>query len=334
MGEISSNITISDIAEALNISKTTVSRAISGKGRIGNETRTKVLKFIEENNYVPNPMAKGLAQSRTYNICWVMPADSIAAELPFFQRCMMGVAEVTGGFNYDILLSLVYEDNISQLERIITNKKVDGAILGRTLVNDLSVDFLKKSNIPFVVIGSTEVKGVTQVDNDHIRACKELTAILVMKGASKIALIGGSLNHIVNRTRLEGYKQGLSEQGIKPNDKLIYVGNEDSGSLERAVDDALRNGAECLLCMDDGICVNVLSKLKKDGIDVPGRIKVASFYNSAVLENNQPAITTLSYDPKELGAIACKVLYDKINGNEVPERTLLNYEVLLKNSTQ
>ena len=331
---VSNNLTIGDIADALNISKTTVSRAISGKGRIGSETREKVLKYIEENNYVPNPMAKGLAQSKTYNICWIIPADSAATELPFFQRCMMGVADVAGGFNYDILISMVYEDNINQLERIITNKKVDGAILGRTLVDDLSVEYLKKSGVPFVVIGSTEIKNVIQVDNDHIKACKELTSILVMKGIKKISLIGGSLNHVVNRTRRDGFILGMKEQGVKPDEKLMYLGSDDALSVERAVDDALRNGAECLVCMDDGICANALAKLKKDGIDVPGDVKVASFYNSAVLENNQPAITTLSYDPKELGATACKVLFDEIEGNPVKNKQLLSYDVLLKGSTQ
>ncbi|MBQ9232874.1 MAG: LacI family DNA-binding transcriptional regulator [Lachnospiraceae bacterium] len=334
MAVAGNNLTITDIADALNISKTTVSRAISGKGRIGSDTREKVLKYIDDNNYVPNPMAKGLAQSKTYNICWVTPADSVATELPFFQRCMMGIADVTGGYNYDILVSMVYEDNINQLKRIITNKKVDGAILGRTLVNDLSVEFLKKSEIPFVVIGSTEIKNITQVDNDHIRACKELTSILVMKGVKKIAIIGGSLNHVVNRTRRDGFLLGLKEQGVKPDEELIYVGSDDSISVERAVDDALRNGAECLVCMDDGICANVLAKLKKDGVEIPSDIKVASFYNSVVLENNQPAITTLSYDPKELGATACKVLFDKIAGKTVQNKLLLSYDVLLKGSTQ
>lgn len=68
--------TIADIARELGVSKTTVSRAISGKGRIGSGTRDRVLSFIEKNNYRPNPLAKGLANSRTYNICWAMPGDS------------------------------------------------------------------------------------------------------------------------------------------------------------------------------------------------------------------------------------------------------------------
>ena len=65
------NITIADVAEALGVSKTTVSRAISGKGRIGRETRERVLAYIEEHDYKPNVIAKGLAQSKTYNICVV-----------------------------------------------------------------------------------------------------------------------------------------------------------------------------------------------------------------------------------------------------------------------
>ena len=69
------NLTINDIAEELGVSKTTVSRAISGKGRIGAETRKKVLAYIEEHNYRPNVIAKGLAQNKTYNLGLALPGD-------------------------------------------------------------------------------------------------------------------------------------------------------------------------------------------------------------------------------------------------------------------
>ena len=140
-------VTIADIAEALDISKTTVSRAISGKGRIGEETRARVLAYIEQCNYRPNPLAKGLAQLKTYNIGWVMPGDSDVTDLPFFQRCMTGISEVAATHDYDILLSMVYEKDMSQLERIVCNRKIDGLILGRTLVHDERVAFLKKMNV-------------------------------------------------------------------------------------------------------------------------------------------------------------------------------------------
>ena len=69
------NLTIGDIAQALGVSKTTVSRAISGKGRIGEETRGKVLDYIEAHHYRPNVVAKGLAQNKTYNLGLVLPGD-------------------------------------------------------------------------------------------------------------------------------------------------------------------------------------------------------------------------------------------------------------------
>ena len=100
------NLTIADVAEALGVSKTTVSRAISGKGRIGVATRDRVLKYIEEHDYKPNVIAKGLAQSKTYNLCVVMPADYAVVDLTFFQECLLGIQEIAGIMEYDILLSI------------------------------------------------------------------------------------------------------------------------------------------------------------------------------------------------------------------------------------
>ncbi len=327
-------ITISDVAEALNISKTTVSRAISGKGRIGAQTRERVLRYIDEHNYKPNPIAKGLANSRTYNICWVMPADYVASDLPFFQRCLVGISEISLKEDYDILTTFAYSDNASPLIRIVTNRKVDGVILSRTLTNDPNIRLLKEHSLPFVVIGSTEEDDVVQIDNDHIRACCELTSILAMKGVRRMALIGGSMRHVVNQTRYKGFQKGLSEQGIREDKRLVRLDLEDEKAIERATDDVLSLGAECIICMDDGICRSVLGKLKRDEIDIPGRVKLASFYNSMLLENNQPAITALSYDPKELGGVAAKTLFSIIRGENVEGKVLLGYDVLLKASTQ
>ncbi len=328
------NQTIGDIADALGVSKTTVSRAISGKGRIGEETRNKILEYIDEVNYKPNPMAKGLADQRTYNIGWVIPGDTIATDLPFFQRCMMGVSEVTMSENYDILISIVYDDNIAQLKRIVENKKVDGLIIGRTLVDDISIKYLKKSNIPFVVIGSTYEKNVIQIDNDHVSACKEMTSILLMKGIKKLALIGGSTSHVVNISRQKGFEDALKEYGLKLDQDMLLLNNETDDDIERSVDTAISLGAECLVCMDDRICYTALLKLHRDNIIIPDKIKIASFYNSDLLANNQPAVTALQYDPKELGNFACRKLFKVIEGEKVEERSLLSYEVMLKGSTQ
>ena len=85
---IKKSVTIHDVAKDLGVSPSTVSRAISGKGRIGNETRERILNYIEEHNYHPNAAAQSLANSRTGNIAMVLPEVKTLAEMPFFQHCM------------------------------------------------------------------------------------------------------------------------------------------------------------------------------------------------------------------------------------------------------
>ncbi len=327
-------ITIDDIARELGVSKTTVSRAISGKGRIGKETVERVNEYIRKYNYKPNVIAKGLAQSKTYNIGMIMPGDYELVDLPFFQKCLMGVCEVASAMDYDVVVSMVSGNDMSQLERVMDNHKVDGFILSRTLVEDTSASLLMERGFPFVTIGTTTEKNIVQVDNDHRGACKELTSILLAKGIERIALIGGNRNHVVTQKRLKGYMDAYEEQKKQPDRKLIYMDAENRIRIEQIVDDLLPQNADCILCMDDSICAHVLLKLKKEKIQVPQDIKVASFYNSSILENNTPSVTSLQFDVLELGRVACRTLIDMIDGKEAENKKLLGYEVSLKESTK
>ena len=332
--KISKKITIDDVAEALGVSKTTVSRAISGKGRIGIETKERVLEYIKEHNYKPNVIAKGLAQSRTYNIGIVMPEDYNLIDLPFFQACLMGVCNMASGMDYDVLISVVSENDISQLERIIANNKVDGVILTRTFVKDIAVEYLKEKKIPFVTVGSTTDDEVIQVDNNQLEACKELTSLLLMLGMKRIALIGGKDTHIVTKNRLQGYLDAYESKDLPVNNELIYMNSYNRTLIEKSVEDIIQREVDCIICMDDMICEYVLRKLKKEQIAVPKDIKVASFYNSALLEHNRPSITSLQFDILKLGSRACKTLIDCIEGREIKKKQLLEYEIVLKESTK
>ncbi len=332
--EESRNLTIADVAEALGVSKTTVSRAISGKGRIGIATRDRVLKYIEEHDYKPNVIAKSLAQSKTYNLCVVMPGDYAVVDLTFFQECLLGIQKIAGLMEYDILLSICKNDDIASLERIVTNRKVDGVILMRTFVEDKSIEYLQTKNIPFVTIGSSNYKDVVQVDHNHRSACKELTSIILMKGMKRIALIGGDESHVVTQKRLRGFREAYEKMNEHVDPTLLYLNLDNNIVIDRTVEEVLERKADCILCMDDAICSRVLKKLREKHITVPKEIRVASFYNSMVLDNNVPSITSLEFDSKELGMVACKTLLDQIEGIEVEMRTLLPYEVVLKESTK
>lgn len=327
------NLTIDDIARALGVSKTTVSRAMSGKGRIGEQTRRKVLDYAEKHHYSPNVIAKGLAQHKTFNLGMVLPGDYNIAELPFFQNCMLGISRMASAEGYDVLITMVTENDITQLERAVINRKIDGAILTRTLVNDAPMRYLKKNGVPFVAVGSTDDREVVQVDNDHRNACKELTGRLLAQGIKKIALIGGNESYVVTGNRLQGFEDAFNEYKNWDGTRKIVLNVNDVGRVDQIVEELLHEQTECIVSMDDFLCGCVLNALQQRQIAVPERIQAASFYDSTMLTNYLPAVTSIRFDVEELGRKACELLLRMLNEEEVEQSTLLGYKVRMREST-
>lgn len=328
------NLTINDIAEELGVSKTTVSRAISGKGRIGAETRKKVLAYIEEHNYRPNVIAKGLAQNKTYNLGLALPGDYNIVELPFFQNCMIGICKMASDADYDVLISMVTAQDISQLERAVTNHKIDGVILTRTLTEDAPMKYLKENGVPFVAIGSTNDDTVIQIDNDHRSACRELTCKLLEKGIKKIALIGGDESYVVTGTRLQGFEDAFSKETNWNGSKEVFLNVGDNRQVEQIVEKLLAENIECIVTMDDFLCSCVLNCLQQKGVSVPGQVQVVSFYDSTFLANNMPSITSIRFDVEKLGKKACEIFLKVLEGEAVEQRTLLGYDIRMRKSTR
>ncbi len=334
--KLSSNkkMTIGDIAKELGLSKTTVSRAISGKGRVSEDTRRRVLAYIELHDYRPNVIARGLASSKTYNIAVVLPADSNVVETPFFQGCLMGICEVAASRDYDVVVTTIVANDISLLERIISNRKVDGVILTRLYLRDLSVEYLKKQQIPFLVIGTSGDDDVIQVDNAHAMGCQEMTSLLLSKGIKSIALLVGNQEYVVNQNRRQGFINGCEKQGLPSESAKIYENVNTKALIETIVEELIKEKTECIVCADDLLCSRVISVLDERGYTVPDDIKIASFYNSTLLESHHPSISTIKIDVKELGRMAGRKLIDMLQGVEVESKTLSSHEIVLKKSTQ
>lgn len=328
-------MTIHDVARELGVSPSTVSRAISGKGRIGSETRDRILAYIQENNYHPNAAAQSLAQSRTYNIALVLPEIKTLAEMPFFQTCMYAVGETAQLSGYDMIVINGNGTDTTSIKRLLLNRKVDGVILSRTYRNDVYSKLLEEAGIPFVTIGQLEEGNAVQVDHDHREACKELTNLLIAKGNKQIAYLGASMEQMVNRIRFEGYKNALVESSLGYSEELVYRNLDVKKQVELAVETILWKGqADCILCQDDVICDVVVHKLEEKGIAVPGQMHVASCHYSRLLENYPLGITSIKFDNEELGRNACNTLISLIEGRRVPSLMLLDYELRLKESTK
>ena len=327
-------MTIDDIARELNISKTTVSRALSGKGRISDSTRNRVMEYANVVNYKPSAIAKSLATSRTMNIGFVMPDEADIVDMPFFQTCMWGITNMAARKDYDVFISTVNSSDITAVIRLVENHKVDGLLLGRTYTDDIAIKYLISEKLPFVTIGSTDIRGVVQVDNNDRGGCSDLTSLLLLKGLKKLALVGGDSTYVVNNNRLQGFLEGHDRAGVTPRDNLIRMNVSGAYMLEKTVKELLAQRVDCIIGMDDSICNSILTVLVNEGVRIPEDIKVASFFNTSMLDHNQPSITSLKYDVSRLGMTACETLLDLIDGRETRQITLMDFEVSIKESTR
>lgn len=327
-------ITISDVADALQVSKTTVSRAISGKGRISDQTRKRVLAYIQKMDYQPSVIAKGLAEQKTYNLGMVIPGDCNLVDMPFFQNSMQGVCQKALTQDYDVMLAMTIGEDDSSLTRMIANHKIDGVILSRSVVEDKAVSLLKEKNIPFILMGSSEDREILQVDNNHEAACSQMIMGLLDSGIDKIGLIGGDNSFMVSKARMQGYRNAYAMRRRTVTEAWICENCTTTQKMEAAVFHLLQKGVECIVGMDDMICLQVLKVLEREQIQVPDRMKVASFYDSTLLSRHEPSISSLLFDDRILGEVTCAVLLDYIQGKEVQARTLLGYEIAYRKSTK
>lgn len=325
--------TLEDIAKELGVSKTTVSRAISGKGRIGRETRERVLAFIKEHEYQPNVVAKALAQRKTFNIGLVMPLDYAATEFPFFKDCMNGICKMASKYNYDIIISMCDGENIEPIKRLVANRKVDGMILSRAIENSSAQDYFKESDMPYVVIGPSFNDNSINVDNDNESAAEDLTLLMCQNNIDKIALFGGKKSYKVTESRYRGVEKACEKLGKSMKEVLYVPDLKDEMTVKKAVDMALENKVDGIICMDDYITNLTYNWLKIYNIKIPDRIRIASLYDSHQLESHEPGITSVRFDTVRLGENACMKLL-KVLKEDVEEETVQSeYRIIIREST-
>jgi len=325
--------TLDKIAKELGLSKTTVSRAISGKGRISEETREKVNAFIKEINYRPSAVARSLAASRTFNVGLVFPADSALGEMPYFQTLMTGVCDRAMEYEYDVLIILADNDGISALKHAVRNKKIDAVMVSRCEQDSKVINFLKDAAIPYIVVGDPMEPGVPFIDHDNEGAATRMIETLIDKGITRMALIGGGENINVTHSRLAGFRQGFINRGMKADENQIYLNMHKSDRMDKVLKTAIAEGAECIVCMDDMLCNSVLNCLHNDGLSVPEDIKLCSFYDSNLLSTSKPSITSLYFDAKKLGAEGLSMLMRNLDGEDVTNLTLSDFNIQMRDST-
>ena len=250
-------MTIEQVADALGVSKTTVSRALSGKGRISEETRTKVYAYMGR-TCSGACFCTERRKTAHQQYCHGRTAAVYCAGSALLRKCMGGICTMADQRGYDLMLCYASNTEYSQLQRQLANHKVDGVILTYAMADDPCIELLRQYKTPFVLIGRSEDKTIPQADNDQVAAACEMTRILLQLGAKRIALLVGSTIYAVNTDRIRGYLRGFAEFGVPVDQRLVHSGVESAGQTLDALEAALEQKADCILCGDDEIAFEVM----------------------------------------------------------------------------
>ncbi len=324
-------MTITEIAKELGVSATTVSRALSGKGRIGEETRNRVVRFIREQELRKEQRD---TVTRTGNLGVVLPADVYISNEPYFQECILGICEMASIMDYDVVIATATTNDISGIRALVEKKKVDGIILTRSLEDDKAVRYLKEQDFLIGLTGASEYDDIIQVDVDNEEASETLTSFLIGEGYCKFAFVTETFDYIVNKSRYRGFCSALQKNGLDKSKQVFYTNFLSMDAGDAVINDIIAQKIECIICGDDVICTKIMSNLQAEGYRIPKDIAVASLYNSANLNCFTPTVTAVNISAKKIGNAICKQLIHCLMGKEYQDKTKMDYEILVRKSTK
>ena len=334
MKRLENKVNLSKIANDLGVSVSTVSRALSGGGRISESTRQKVQDYLEERHLIPNVRKHEYSYIKKNIIAITMPGAEEDNLIPYFKNLLSSVYDYFSARDYQILVLKTGCDDVKDLEEAILEHAMDGVIVSKVIDCGNEIELLKEHGVPFVVIGRTEDEKIAHIEVNEEKACFDLTNTLMKMGYRKMAVFGVDKDKIENKKKIEGMKKACRENQHVLNSKNIFFGLKSDAAIEIAVEKALKEKVECILCVDETICLKTLCVMYKMLVKIPEDICIASLCNSPVLDEWCPPVTCISYDVHKMGKEAGKLLHAILSEKKEVKNVVLDYEIELKGSTK
>ena len=325
-------ITLEKIAKELGVSKSTVSRALSGKGRIGEATRLKIQAYAREQG-IWREKEPGTGPARTENIAVVIPVDAYSTNVPFFQECLLGISEMATMLQYNASITIGSPYDISNVRRLGEKRQADGIVLLRDLEHDRLLQYLTEQHFPAALSGTCDYEEIIQVDIDNEAAANSLVSLLIGQGYRRFAMLFGEMSYRVNQKRCQGCYDALDKYGLSKAHQLCYPDFDNTELLSSIISDMFAGKVECIVCGDDVICTRVMSALQAEGYRIPRDISIASLYNSMNLNCFSPAVTAVNVSARQVGNVVGRQLINRLRGEAYSAVTNLGYEMLLRKST-
>lgn len=317
-------VTIKDIAKILNVSPSTVSRALKDHPDISERTRVAVQELAEKMNYRPNKLARSLRQKRSNIIGVIIPQITHH----FFSSVISGIEDMAYQKDFNVIISQSNESFEREMNNTYTllQSQVDGMLISRTKE---TMDYKHFEN---VIDGDIPVvffdRICPEIDTDNVviddrGAAFEATEHLITIGCKRIAHFRGPKNLEISEKRLAGYFEALKKHEIPIYDSLIIESdNLETAEIEmqKLIDeDNLPDG---IFAVNDFTAIGAMKTLKKNGKKIPEDVAIVGFTNNVISEIVEPQLSTIEQNGYQIGYRATEILIEKITSTKkIPSRT-------------
>ncbi|MCD5406223.1 MAG: LacI family transcriptional regulator [Desulfotomaculum sp.] len=329
-------VTIVDIAKKAGVSKSTVSRVLSGKGSCKQVTKDKVLVTAKELNYRPNRLAQAMITKKTGIIGLIIYRKHMPVIAhPFYGPILDVIATETKKADYSLLMMADNEVGFCPSDCFF-QYRVDGLILLSRVPAEL-VGEIQQAGRPFVLINNTAIiEDANYIVNDDYLGAYDATMYLLNKGYRKIAYISGPLEHRSYRLRWQGFQDALTYKGHEIQPHHHYIGDLGLETGMAGVYHFLQKDSrpDAIFASNDMMAIGALKILHSLQINVPEDLAVMGFDDIEFAKWMTPALTTVRVDKKAMGRVAVKKLLDILNGKTVKnDRVVLAPKIIFRQST-
>jgi LacI family transcriptional regulator len=310
--------TIKDIAKALGVSTSTVSRALKGSYEIGAETKKMVQEYAQKVNYRPNPIAQSLKDQKSHSIGVVV--CEVAND--YFSQAINGIESIAYNLGYHVIITQTHElfDRETLNVQHLLSRHVDGLLvsLSAQTTDTAQYKYLHDKGFPIVFFDRVAADIDThKVIANNFKASFDATELLIKSGFKKIAHLASSQNLSITQERLSGFKAALQKYDIDFNPGYLKH-CEQAGTVTEEIETAVKellamdNRPDAIFIAADKLTISCVSILKKHGIKVPDDIAIAGFTNSDVVELFDPPLTVIRQPAFKIGQIATELLIKTI----------------------
>jgi len=330
--------TIIDIAKAIGVSNSTVSRALRNHADISFETKEAIKALAVKMDYQPNLFAQSFAKKQTNTIGVIIPN----LETTFFSIMLSGIQHVANRYGYKVMICQSNESHKSEVENIqaLMRNWIDGLLICHS-IETASFEHIKlqmNKGIPIVhfhrVCMETETSKVMAED---VKGAEEITDHLAAQGCKRIAIIVGSHHLLLSRKRLQGFQKSLKKNGLHFYEELVAYTDFTHQSVINNLDRwlALPERPDAIFSISDKCAIYTLRYLKKLKIPVPSEICVAGFGNDPMGEVIEPGLTTYDSNTLKVGEAAAQLFFDQIlsGDNFKPKTKIIKGNIIIRGST-